>query len=147
MRHHLLILIVLLSCPLSCSSSEGGEGERCKSTGILGNTYCDGDLVCNETTFECEKAHSVAAGGGCSSDAGCLDELICRLSACRQKLGPGEACGSSGDSDCADGLDCVKSCNYAHCAAKDADVCPDAGTSSSSDARVDDAAIDGAQDH
>jgi hypothetical protein len=80
---------------VALTGCHGGEGESCNSSGPLGPSYCDGDLICNEAAgFICQKPKSRHEGQSCDANALCADDLWCDTaqSKCVPFLHEGDAC-------------------------------------------------------
>jgi hypothetical protein len=120
------LIIPLISLCGACQPSRGGEGESCNFSGdfFTGSFSCNAGLVCVSFGSRCVPLHSEPAGGPCEGTSDpCVVGLICvhrnNASQCGDPLGPREVCGS--DTDCADGLACLKECdNSSECLVPDA---------------------------
>jgi hypothetical protein len=115
------LIISLIALCGACQRS-GGEGESCNVSD--GSFSCNAGLVCVNFGSLCVRVHSQPAGGLCwGTNDLCVVGLTCtyRNSAwqCGDPLRPREACGT--DTDCANGLACLKGCdNSAECLVPDA---------------------------
>jgi hypothetical protein len=98
------LIVAVVSC-----SSRGGEGEECNSASLLGPSFCDPGLVCNEARapWTCEKPNIHGEGEPCSGNANCRPALWCNLNErCVAALTQGAAC--SLPVACATNLTCFK---------------------------------------
>jgi len=101
--------VVLLAGLALSACSGGGAGQSCKSTGILGNFYCDQGLTCNLADGNvCERPMSKPENGACSSDDLCASGLWCEPGGqkCRAFLKEGDVC--SDPFSCGPTLACLK---------------------------------------
>src|SRR5262249_20254882 len=74
MKHSVVVLIA----GAAFAACKGGEGEDCKSHGLLGPSYCEGDLICNSAdAYICERPMSKAENQSCNSDQLCMTGLWC----------------------------------------------------------------------
>jgi hypothetical protein len=79
----------------ACDIGQGGEGEKCKSAGWLGPSYCDSDLICNTAAgYVCQRPKSRHENQSCDANALCADGLWCDTvqSKCAPFLHEGDAC-------------------------------------------------------
>ena len=91
-----LLAAAVLSCAaLTACQTTGGEGEPCKSAGILGPLYCDGTLLCNGAAGNvCEEPRGRRENEPCDADALCATGLWCEPlhHSCQTWLHEGDHC-------------------------------------------------------
>jgi hypothetical protein len=89
-------MVLAAAAALLACEGKGGEGEPCKSDSILGPSYCDGDLICNDAVqpATCERAMSRSEGQRCNADQLCASGLWCDqlVKQCRPFLKEGDPC-------------------------------------------------------
>jgi hypothetical protein len=89
------LFAALLVAGAAHAGCQGGEGQGCKSSGPLGPSYCDDDLICNTVAgYVCQRPKSLHENETCDGNALCADGLWCDTveSKCRPFLAPGAAC-------------------------------------------------------
>jgi hypothetical protein len=109
LRRFAAVLLAGLALSACGEEGRGRAGQGCKSTGILGDSYCDQGLTCNLADgYVCEPPKSEPENGACSSDDLCASGLWCAPGEqkCRPFLKEGDVC--SDPFGCGPTLACVK---------------------------------------